>query len=226
MISKAFAVKIVPLRETLFLCLATVALLLGCAPAPEAVYKRLLSVDNNLVSYTVDDALAAAKVIMLVPGREQEILISESDPVFDAGWTRSYFRVLAVEGRPGRSYLVTVRSICNCLVPLKTILPPYVVAVDDRGEVLGEGPVTLELFRREYGLEYHLEGKFDLLTGTRERVYLLVFGDNRNAGSGVGFWVISSSSYDHESDSYETTTENEIVSNPVGIVRLKVEERE
>lgn len=218
--------KIVPLIRTLFQCSTTVALLSGCTAAPQAVNERLLIVNDSRVSYTFDDALAAATVIALIPEKEQEILISESDPVFDAGWTRSYFRVLAMEGKPGESYLVTVRSVCNCSGPLKTILSPYVIAFDDRGEVLGEGPDAMKSYFRGHTLHYHLEGKFDMLTGTQKSVYLLVFGDNRDVGSTVGLWQNRSMVFDEEGVSYETVTESEIVSYPEGNVRLKVEERE
>jgi hypothetical protein len=219
-------VKIVGLSSTLVFCSASLALHVGCAAAPQAVYERLLSVNDSLVSYTFDDAIAATKVITLIPGKEKEILVSEADPVFDAGWTRSYFKVLVMEGKPGKSYLVTVRSICNCIGPSKTVLSPYVIAFDDRGEILGEGPVAMRSYLRGHTLHYHLEGTFDLLTGTQKSVYLLVFGDSRDVGSTLGFWVNKSLVFDEEGYSHEEVTESEIVSYPEGIVSLKVEERE
>lgn len=226
MISLVSAVNIVPQIKTLSFCIATVGLLCGCSAAPEAVYERLLSVSDNLVSYTFDDAIGAAEVITLTPGKEQEILISESDPVFDAGWTRSYFKILVMEGKPGRSYLVTVQSFCNYFGSPKTILSPYVIAFDDRGEVLAEGPVVMKPYHKEYTPDYHLEGKFVLLTGKQKRVYLLLFGDNRDVGSRPELWRNRSLERDEDGVFYETMTEIEVVSHPEGEVRLKVEEIE
>lgn len=204
----------------------SVTLLAGCVAAPQTAYERLLAVSDSLVSYTFGEAVAAARLVRLVPKTEIEIRVTESDPVFDAGWTRSYCRVLVFGCKPGKRYQVTVQSICNCLGPMKTALLPYVFAFDNRGTVLGEGPFLIRPYRKRFQRLFHFEGDFDLMTGTQKTVYFLVFGDNRDVGSIIGYWENTSIVYGEDGELYDSVNAEEILSNPEGKVSIRVEERE
>ena len=216
-------VKKVRYLAALLISSVFVTILSGCVAAPQAAYERLLAVSDSLVSYTFGEAVAAAR---LVPKTEIEITVTESDPVFDAGWTRSYCRVLVFGCKPGKRYLVTVQSTCNCLGPMKTALLPYVFAFDNRGTVLGEGPFVIRPYRKRFQRPFHFEGDFELVTGTQKTVYFLVFGDNRDVGSIIGYWGNTSIVYGEDGESYDSVNAEEILSNPEGKVSIRVEERE
>jgi hypothetical protein len=212
-------VKILGLSSTLSTSCACLALLIGCAANPHAVYERLYAVERSRVLSTFNEALAAVRIETAIPGNETKISVTESDRVFDAGWTLSYFKILLMEGVPGRHYHCTIRSICDCFGLTKTLLVPYVYAVDELGDSLGEGPQNLTAKDPTLSLPIHLEGSFDLVAGSSGKCYFLVLADNRYTGQPATDWHTSYTF----SDGTERELEADIVISPVGTVRLEVE---
>jgi hypothetical protein len=170
---------------------------------------------------TFNEALAAVRIETAIPGNETKISVTESDRVFDTGWTLSYFKILLMEGVPGRQYHCTIRSYCDCIGLTKTLLVPYVYAVDELGDSLGEGPGNLTERDPTLLLPMCLEGSFDLVAGSSGKCYFLVLADNRDTGQPVASWHTPYIS----SDGTEMELEADIVSSPVGTVRLEVKQK-
>jgi hypothetical protein len=219
--SRGSAVKIPGLSPTLSISCACLGLFIGCAANPHAVNERLHAVERSRVFSTFNEALAAARIETAIPGNEIKISVTESDRVFDAGWTLSYFRILLMEGVPRRHYRCTIKSICDCFGLTKTLPVPYVYVVDELGNSLGEGPHNLTPRDATLTLPIHLEGGFDLVAGSSGRCYFLVLADNRDTGQPVTNWHTRHTS----SDGTEMELQGDIVSSPVGTVRLEVEQR-
>jgi hypothetical protein len=170
---------------------------------------------------TFNEALAAVRMETVIPGNVTKISVTESDRVFDAGWTLSYFKILLMEGVPGRQYHCTIRSYCDCIGLTKTLLVPYVYAVDELGDSLGEGPGNLTERDPTLLLPMCLEGSFDLVAGSSGKCYLLVLADNRDTGQPVSSWHDKYTT----SDGTEMDLQADIVSSPVGTLRLEVEQK-
>jgi hypothetical protein len=199
---------------------ASVGGLLGCAAGPEVVYERLLQVDSTRICYSFVEAITVAPPTQIVKNIEQEVLLEESDPVFDVGWTISYYDVLRFEGLPGKRYCLRVQSLCHCFAFTKTLVLPYVYVVSAIGDSLGEGPGELHAMEPTMTLPIHLNGSFDFSVGETGSCYVLILADNRGPGRPSASWqsrFLGADGIDYE-------LQGDVVASPVGEVRVTIED--
>jgi hypothetical protein len=192
--------------------------LLGCASGPQVVFDRLLQVDSTRICYSFVEAITVAPPTQIVKNIELEVLLEESDPVFDVGWTISYYKVLRFEGLPGRRYSLRVRSLCHCFAFTKTLVLPYVYVVSAIGDSLGEGPGELHAMEPTMTLPIHLNGSFDFSVGETGLCYLLILADNSEPGRPSASWQ---SRYPG-ADGIDYELRGDIVASPVGEVRVTI----
>jgi hypothetical protein len=220
--------EITAMRSGVLVCMVLL-LVTGCARNPSAMYGHLQSTEKSRIVPGFEEAIRSARAVQLQVSSKNTLELKETDPVISLGSYSSYFKLFRMAARAGTSYKFTIKGICHCLSFKKTVVVPHVYVLDERGELVVDGPQVTSPHEAGLTSTLHVEGTVESTIVKGGVYFLLVAGDNSRVGAPVTT-VHESYQETSVSDKGKVTVgetkdlEQDIVSSPVGKVELRVEE--
>lgn len=166
----------------LSICLALIA----CSANPQRVYQEQVANATTPLAKTPAEAVrnTAAEPMQVAPGwRPKQWQITAQEPRLLVEGVPSNYRVFSVDLKANKPFLIKVNSWCvnSCLGFSKYVLAPYLILLDDKSTVIGQG---FGQIRGQVGVVNQ-----DLAGQVRRdgTYYMIVAADNRHPGEQVLF---------------------------------------